>query len=186
MNSKKFLDDAANGGVLVTPTRFAILQSCLTQIEGIANTIKDMNWIYLMPKEQTDEFIISDQPAFYCDPIHNRNSGVGLATSTIELIVPLSKKMCAIGFRADAPKEAFHEIPSEYVNEINRRLIIGAENFVFASKLDDELKAEVAKFKDSSMKTVVDRIRDLPNVGNLIHISRNVFPVTGFVPSRFR
>jgi Protein of unknown function (DUF4238) len=179
---RKFLDDAANGGVSVTPTRFAILQNCLTQIEGIANTIKDMNWFYLIPKEQTDEFIISDQPAFYCDPIHNRNSGVGLATSTIELIVPLSKRMCAIGFRADAPKEAFHEIPGEYVSEINRRLIISAENFVFASKLDDELKTEVAKFKDSSMKTVVDRVRDFPNAGNLMHISRNIFPVTGFRP----
>jgi hypothetical protein len=40
---KKFLDDAANGGLSVMPARFAILQSCLTQIEGIANTIKDMN-----------------------------------------------------------------------------------------------------------------------------------------------
>jgi Protein of unknown function (DUF4238) len=179
---KSFLDNIANGGALITPTRFAILKCCLTQIEEIANTIKSMNWFYLIPKEQTDEFLISDQPAFYCDPVHNRNSGVGLATPTIELIVPLSKKMCAIGFRADAVKEAFYEIFSESVNEINRRSIISAENFAFASKLDDKLKTEVARFKDSSMKTVVDRVRDFPNSGNLMHIARSVFPVTGFRP----
>jgi hypothetical protein len=90
--------------------------------------------------------------------------------------------MCAIGFRADSANKAFHEIPNKLVNEMNRRSIIGAENFLFASKLDDELKTEVSRFKDSSMKTVVDRVRDFPNVGNLMHISRNVFPVTGFCP----
>jgi hypothetical protein len=179
---KSFLDSVANGRASITPTRFAILQCCLTQIEEIANTIRNMNWFYLIPKEQTDEFIISDQPAFYCDPVHNRNSGVGLATSTVELIIPLSKKMCAIGFRADAAKEAFHEIPSELVNEINRRSMISAENFVFASKLDSEMKTDVEKFKNSSMKTVVDRVRDSPNSGNLMHVARNVFPITGFRP----
>ena len=179
---KTFLGNLANGGASITPTRFAILKCCLSQIEEIANTIKDMNWFYLIPREQTDEFIISDQPAFYCDPVHNRNSGIGLATSTIELTIPLSKKLCAVGFRADAAKEAFYEIPSALVNEINRRSIISAENFVFASKLDDKLKTEVVRFKNSSMKTVVDRVKNFPNSGNLMHISRNVFSVTGFRP----
>lgn len=109
-----------------------------------------MKWIFI--KATDYKFLTSDNPLFYYDPTHDRNSfyGVGLANKNIEVTLPLSRKLCAIG--GWELKSDYYTVQgkSETVKAINRRTVLSALRYVFSSENSDALQRLVTKHKGSA------------------------------------
>jgi hypothetical protein len=114
-----------------------------------------MNWAFLVAP-QGAPFLTSDNPVTYVDPTHDPRSfrGVGLAGKNIEVSVPLSRDVALVAMWKPI-KEEFVQAPCHIVAEINRRLAIGAERFVYASQKSDALNTMVQEFRDGAPRMTV-------------------------------
>jgi len=116
-----------------------------------------MNWTFL---EVTSDynFVTSDNPLSYFDPTHDPKSffGVGLLNKNVEVAFPISKDLMFLGMRKNF--EGDKRLSNKSVRDMNRRTVISALRFVFASQYSDELNRLVQKHRDSAPRTRVDSI----------------------------
>jgi hypothetical protein len=117
----------------------------------LAPIFYEMNWIFLKATDSF-EFLMSDNPLVYFDPTHDPKSplGVGLLNKNIEVTFPLTKEIAFYG----SWRKHMHEgaLPSshEMVKMINRRTVMSALRFVFASKKSSVIHGFVQKYKNTS------------------------------------
>ncbi len=114
----------------------------------LAPVFFDMKWLFLRATDEYD-FLTSDNPIFYFDPMHQADSfyGVGLANKNIEVSFPVSKEIAFLGTWTG--QSGIMSGTNKIVKAINKRTILAARRFVFASKEDTVLKNFVNKFMDS-------------------------------------
>ncbi len=117
----------------------------------------EMNWTFL---ETTGDhkFVTSDNPLSYIDPTHDPKSfyGVGLSNKNVEVTFPISKDLMLLGMWKNFESDKI--LGNKLVRDMNRRTVISALRFVFASQYSDGLKKLVQKHKDSAPRTKVDNI----------------------------
>lgn len=120
-------------------------------IEHIAEVFHKMNWAFI--KSTNDhKFLSCDNPLFYFDPTHDRNSfyGVGLLNKAVEVTLPLSQDICAYGSWDNAGQHNTVNGKNQMIKNINRRTVLAAKRFVFSSEYSDTLFKFAIKYKDSA------------------------------------
>jgi len=127
----------------------------------LASTFSSMKWTFLEATEDY-KFVTSDNPLSFFDPTHDPKSfyGVGLSNRNIEITFPISKDLMFRGTWKQS--EGYKKLSNKRVKDMNRRTVISALRFVFASKRSDILNKFVQKYKDSAPRIEAD------NTGNYI------------------
>jgi len=175
-------DRLANGGMKVSPSHSATIAIAIAQIPKLAIGLRMMSWIYITPRDLSQRFVISDQPVFYCDPVTNKSTGIGLASANVEVTVPISSRVCAIGSMEGNCSNVFEEVSDDAVAEVNRRTIISSECYLYGSESNNKIEALMREFKNSCPYVVTSRVDDFPHPGGLAMPSTIHFPTTGFTP----
>lgn len=116
-----------------------------------------MNWTFL---EATDDckFVTSDNPLSYVDPKHDPNSflGVGLLNKNTEVTFPISKDLMLLGMSKNFKGDRM--LSNKIVRDMNRRTVVSALRFIFASQYSDGLSRLVQKHKHSAPRIKVNSI----------------------------
>ena len=113
-----------------------------------------MSWAFLEATEDY-KFVTSDNPLFYFHPTHHPKSfyGGGLANKNIEVTFPISRDLMFHGTWGKF--EGYEKLTNEGVKEMNRRTVISALRFVFASEYSHNLNGLVQEYKHISPKIKV-------------------------------
>lgn len=120
----------------------------LSQIEHLSRIFANMNWAFLKA-DGGNMFMTGDNPLQYIDPTHNPRSfyGVGLANKNVEVTLPLSKDMAALGRWEKLG--GFKRAEARHVKHINRMTVMASVRFVFSDKKSGDLDRFVKKYKGS-------------------------------------
>jgi hypothetical protein len=116
-------------------------------IQEIFGIFYQMNWVFV--KATDYKFINCDNPLFYFDPAHNLDSfyGVGLINKNLEVTLPLSRNLCAVGGWKLETDCLTIQGKSEMVKAINRRTAASAQRYVYSSENSEPLNRMIAKYK---------------------------------------
>ena len=124
---------------------------------SLAPIFFEMNWTFL---ETTGDhkFVTSDNPVSYIDPAHDPKSfyGVGLLNKDIEVTFPISRDLMLLGMRKNFKGDKI--VTNEIVRDRNRRTVVSALRFIFASQYSNGLSRLVQKHKDSAPRMKVNSI----------------------------
>lgn len=130
------------------------LAMAFNHINDYARLFYNMKWLFL--RATTDyKFLSGDNPLYYLDPTHNPHSfsGVGLCNKNIEVSLPLSQDLCALGTWHG--KEGYFQSVNQIVKIVNQRTVIASSRFVFSSERSEKLKYFVRKYQNSAPKMKV-------------------------------
>jgi hypothetical protein len=105
-----------------------------------------------------------------------------LESANVEVTVPVSSRVCAIGRMQGVCSNEFKEVSGEAVTEVNRRTIVSAERYLYGSECLEEIEALMLEYRNSCPRTVVGRLEDFPHTGGLAMPYALHFPITGFTP----
>ena len=113
-----------------------------------------MKWTFIKATDSY-KFLTSDNPIFYWDPTHDSKSfpGVGLLNKNIELTFPLTKDLALLS--SWIGEVGYVKADNQMVKVINRRTVMSALRFVFASEKSNVLNKFVRKYINSGPKLVV-------------------------------
>lgn len=102
----------------------------------LGEIIHQMNWIFVKATERF-KFITSDNPVFLADPTYNPNnfysSISGLGNRSIELTFPISSELALFASWDKNRKECFIPGNNNLIKDFNRRAVISARRFIYAS-----------------------------------------------------
>ncbi|MCM8796003.1 MAG: DUF4238 domain-containing protein [Candidatus Omnitrophica bacterium] len=120
----------------------------LSLLEDFARVFFQMKWAFLRATDDY-KYMTGDNPLQYIDPTHNPRSfyGVGLANKNIEVSLPLSKELCALG--SWKYRGGYIQGTNQHVKHLNRMTVIASVRFVFADKNSEEIDKFVKKYKGS-------------------------------------
>lgn len=126
----------------------------LSHMDDYARLFFNMKWLYLKATEDY-KFLSGDNPLYYSDPTHDHHSfyGVGLCNKNIEVTLPLSKDLCALGTWHG--RDGYLQATNQVVKVANQRTVVASSRFVFGSERLEALKSFVKKYKDSAPKMKV-------------------------------
>lgn len=124
---------------------------------NLAPIFCDMKWAFFKATDN-DKFVTSDNPLFRVDPTYQEGllSGMGLLNKNIEVTLPISKDLTFLGTWGKS--EGYYQADNDFIKEVNRRTIISALRFVFASQNSNELNKLVQKYKNNAPKMKVEEI----------------------------
>jgi len=123
----------------------------------LAGVFHQMTWNFFKATDRF-KFLTSDNPLYYDDPTHDPGSfyGVGLAHKNTEVTFPISREIAFFGTWRRDLKEGFGQAHHELVKTINRRTVISASRFIFASEKSDGIKKLAQKYKNPGLMIQVD------------------------------
>lgn len=103
-------------------------------------------------------FVTSDNPVALYHPNYDeiRPYGVGLAIKGVELTLALSADVLIRAGRHIEPGTS--TVTPEEIDEFNRRTIIMADSYVFASTVTDDLRHKISELKDERAGFVFDNL----------------------------
>ena len=135
---------------IITNPQVSLAMS-ISQLLHLPQVFLQMKWAFIR-SESERMFLSSDNPLFFWDPTHDPDSfsGVGLMNKNIEVSLPLSNEICAVG-GWETPGD-YNVIPgkTQLVNNLNRRTAGASLRFVFSSIKSDALLRFVLKYKNSA------------------------------------
>lgn len=136
-------------------------------ISTIAEHISNNDWTILLAPEGS-EYILSDVPAFTCDPNSTETSIAGLGNPGNETTLPLTPSKCLLirpgkprGYRVRAASQAT-------VREINRRSAYSAVKCFFASRQSPELMLLVNEFPPRPSEQTAFKLGNCVVMPNLV------------------
>jgi len=127
------------------------LAMSLNHIKDYARLFFNMKWLFLRATTEY-KFLSGDNPLYYFDPTHNPRSfyGVGLCNKNIEVTLPLSQDLCALGTWHG--KEGYLQATNQLVKIANQKTVIASLRFVFSSEKSETINNFVKKYQDSAPK----------------------------------
>jgi hypothetical protein len=136
-----------DGQYEIVPRPEIYLQMFIRHGVSIGLTIEKMRWIFV---RSTDRFryLTSDNPFFFYDPTVDRGSfyrGTGLLNKNVELSFPIGRDLALIASWREDIAEAFINGTHELVKSINRRTILSAYRFIYASEKAEAIRRFVQK-----------------------------------------
>lgn len=144
-----------DGKSKVNPSRDFVLRGALRLVEPIADELSKMRWAFLAVAKGEADLIIGDHPVLLTNPDSSRP--FGLRTPTIELWMPLSRRMVACA-RHDGP-DSYGELARGMSDLINERTLRHSRRFVFASAPSKQLRADAIRLCGTGPKMHTRRIR---------------------------
>ncbi len=132
------------------------------------NLLSQLNYQVYYSKEP-DFFVTSDNPVALYHPNYEalKPYGVGLAIKNVELTMPLSSDILIVAGKH--LKSGSYIASKEKINEFNRRTIVMGENYVFSSRVTDDLKDFINNLKGTFAGF---RFENLFHGDGSMHISR--------------
>jgi hypothetical protein len=113
----------------------------------ILAAVSEMTW-RVVRSSGPSWFLTTDNPAFYFE-------GAGIGTEHSELTFPIASDLAVVGNRQGEPGAMLFVNGTQHlVKEINRRLVSGAERFVFCHQREHWL-AEMAKRQTLDLNRIV-------------------------------
>ena len=128
-DDQKFADELAQLEAAKAKYEAEIPETIRKQILGmyrapkVSNALLHQRWIYLETSAEHG-FVASDNPVYFF-------TAIGLGDPQSELAFPISPTICLFLRWDNATVDRFRKVSSEVVNEINNRIIIGADRFIF-------------------------------------------------------
>jgi hypothetical protein len=119
------------------------ISMALSLIEKLTPVFFKMKWLFLKAPNDC-KFLTGDNPLSYTDVTQGRNLA-GLNNKNIEVSLPLSRDICALGGWRD--KEGYVEVKKRIVKELNRRTVMTSKKFVFAHYESEDIDKFVKKYK---------------------------------------
>lgn len=147
------------GGYLVDPHREFVLVHSLRLVVTLHEQLLKMKWGILRVLDGEPDLILGDHPVMLSDegPDDEPPRALGLMNPNIELIMPLSKRMVAIGrWRGQS---SFGHILKGSADVINERTLRYARRFVFAPYESEDLLAREVKLNGTGPTVRIRRMR---------------------------
>jgi hypothetical protein len=113
-----------------------------------------MSWAFLKATNEY-KFLTSDNPLYYFDPTYSQRKfdGVGLLNDNVEVYFPISRESMLLGSWKNL--RGYFQLKDKHVRDINRRTVIFALRFIFASKKSSGISILVQKYKESHPKLII-------------------------------
>jgi hypothetical protein len=124
-------------------------------VETIADELSKMRWTFLAVAENDPDLVIGDHPVLLSNP--DSSGPFGLRTPTIELLMPLGRRMVACA-RHEGP-DSFGELALGMSELVNERTLCHARRFVFASGASERLLADAIRLCGTGPKMHPRQIR---------------------------
>jgi hypothetical protein len=142
-------------------TKYTTL-SPLAYADAINNELKKMCWcLCSAPKERN--FITSDFPVVVrFGKGKNFAFGGGFGHPTAQVTFPISPKVCLYLSRTYRRKAVL--VDSSFVKEANRRMVINAERYIFASQLSEGIEKLVKKYSYTRQLPRLDKAEVIENM----------------------
>jgi hypothetical protein len=151
----EFLESAGRGEVRVKANRGYIVTIFLQTLDTITREFCQMGWGFLDTDNESNQFVISDNPLVLEDVGPRPARPLGIKNPNIEITMPLSARMVAIA--SWDGKCSFGSLPPGSVTAVNQRTIDEAARFVYAPYKSDELLERVVESQGRQAQTVVRR-----------------------------
>jgi len=110
--------------------------------------IEKMKWVFVRSTARF-KFLTSDTPFFFCDPSDQSFFRGGLLGKNVEVSFPISKELALVATWSDTVPEGYFTGNHELVKSINRRSVLAAHRFVYASEKSAALLRLVRKFANT-------------------------------------
>lgn len=146
---RQFMLDETKYKIEINP-QFSLAMA-MSNLDTLTRIFFDMKWTFI--KATNDyKFLSGDNPLYYCDPTHDPRSfyGVGLANKNVEVTLPLSREVAL--FASWRGFSGYVQGKNSHVKNINKRTILAASRFVFASEKSDIINGLVQKYIGSAPK----------------------------------
>ena len=145
------------GEFQVTANRDYLKATFLQILDKLVSLFCQMNWLFLRIEDGTDTFLVSDNPLVLEDVGPRKSQPLGIANPNIEITMPLSPKVVAIG--AWTGPTDYGVISHESIRIVNRRTIDQADRFVYAPYRSEELLTQVVESQGRQARTTIERIK---------------------------
>ena len=127
----------------------------LSNLDKLIQVFFDMKWTFL---KATDDYkyLSGDNPLYYYDPTYDPRSfyGVGLLNKNVEITLPISQEVAL--FASWQGKSGYTQGRNTHVKDINKRTILAASRFVFASAKSDIINKLVQECIGSATRMRID------------------------------
>jgi len=153
------LQAAANGRYKVRPTHAWIVANAMQMVSTIHSELREMHWTFLTVPDGEPELLIGDCPVMLAEPgpEEEHPRPLGLRNPNIEVVLPLSRRMVAVG-RRDGP-DSFGELVKGSADVINARTLSYTRRFVFAPYQSEALLVDVGRLRGTGPKLRMRRIQ---------------------------
>jgi len=115
----------------------------------LGKIISQMNWVFVEATERF-KFITSDNPVFQIDPTYNPNSLYssisGLGNKYVELTFPISSELALFASWDNNRKECFMPGNNNLIKDFNKRAVMSARRFVYASEKKEGTSKLIKKY----------------------------------------
>jgi len=145
------------GAIEVTPTREFALASALDLWSIIAQELSRMKWTFGEIDNSDEDLVISDHPVTIADVGGNRPAPLGIKNPNIEIAIPLSPRVVAMG-HWDGPICYATLVPGT-AKELNDRMLSQAHRFSYASFQSKEFLVRAIRLHGTGPKVRTHRIR---------------------------
>lgn len=151
--TERVLQAVGCGGAEVEPTKEFCMALAFGEVNSVLEELRKMGWQFAELDEADDDLILGDQPVLLSTP---GNGSFGLRHPEIEIKVPLSTRVAAIGKWDSATTYA--RLRSGAAERINEDTMRAARRFIFASYRSEDLLTQAKALHGTGPRTHVHRI----------------------------
>lgn len=148
------LKSVGQGDYKIKPSREAVLMESMKLIVVIHAELSEMKWQINTLEPSDPDLILCDHPAL---PVVPKGELVGLRNANIDLIIPLTRRVAAVG-NWDG-EIAYRTFVLGMAERINRETMRHAKRFLFASSYSEELLATATALHGTGPQMHASRIR---------------------------
>jgi len=148
-----------SGQCKVSPSKEFILEQSLKLIQLLQAELTRMRWTILGVPNGDPDLVIGDNPVMLSDegPDDKPPAALGIRNPTIELVMPLGRRMVAIARWTGT--DSFGQLVHGSAQVINERTLRYARRFVFAPHHSETLLADAVKLRGTGPKIHVSRVQ---------------------------
>jgi hypothetical protein len=151
---EKVFTEIREGRWKINPTKDFVISMSLSQLYPYTEELRKMGWIIATLDDSDSDLIVGDHPVLLVVP---EGDHVGLRHPEIDVILPLSSRVVAIGSWDRKP--SYSVLKAGAVRLINGQTLRFAQRFVFGSFRSDDLMREAKTVYGKGPKVSVKNVR---------------------------
>jgi hypothetical protein len=151
---EKQLGRVASGGFKIKPTKDFVISLSLASLYNIFQELRQMTWQIATLADSDSDLILGDHPVL---PVVPRGEPVGLKHAAIQVKLPLSPRVAAVGnWNLQTTYATFRAGQAGQTNSDTMR---HAKRFLFASYRSEDLLREAKKLYGTGPKVRIHRVK---------------------------